>query len=142
MIYPPRPPGSDLSAPGICRRPGSRARQLLLLLVAAVALAIAAPATGNAQSKAKHKRPRAAQKSGKKRPPARRARRSKRHKRARKSNGGTKEFDFTGIDLVGRLRSPQLLYFLDRASEELELASLKRRSFIPEMVRSVDEEAL
>jgi len=53
--------------------------------------------------------------------------------------GKAKVFDFTGLDISGRLRTPQLLYFLDRANEELERASLERRSFIPEMVRSVDE---
>ena len=53
--------------------------------------------------------------------------------------GKPKVFDFTGLDISGRLRTPQLLYFLDRATEELERASLERRSYIPEMVRSVDE---
>ncbi len=56
-----------------------------------------------------------------------------------KPGGKPKVFDFTGLDISGRLRTPQLLYFLDRANEELERASLERRSFIPEMVRSVDE---
>lgn len=56
--------------------------------------------------------------------------------------GKPKVFDFTGLDLAGRLRTPQLLYFLDRASEELERASLERRSFIPAMVRSIDERDL
>lgn len=56
--------------------------------------------------------------------------------------GEPKRFDFTGLQFEGRLRTPQLLYFLDRAAEELERASLERRSFIPELVRSIDEEQL
>lgn len=53
-----------------------------------------------------------------------------------------KTFDFNAMDLNGRMRTPQLLYFLERANEELERASLEKRSFIPHMVRSVDEEQL
>jgi hypothetical protein len=51
-------------------------------------------------------------------------------------------FDFTGLSLAGSMRMPQLLYFLDRAEEELARAALERRSFVKEMVRSVDQEAL
>ena len=54
----------------------------------------------------------------------------------------TKNFDFNALDLNGRTRTPQLLYFLERANEELERASLEKRSFIPTMVKSVDEEQL
>ena len=53
-----------------------------------------------------------------------------------------KNFDFNALDLNGRMRTPQLLYFLERANEELERASLEKRSFIPHMVRSLDEEQL
>ncbi len=53
-----------------------------------------------------------------------------------------KNFDFNALDLNGRMRTPQLLYFLERANEELERARLEKRSFIPHMVRSVEEEQL
>jgi hypothetical protein len=53
-----------------------------------------------------------------------------------------KNFDFNAMDLNGRMRTPQLLYFLERANEELERASLEKRSFVPHMVKSVEEESL
>jgi hypothetical protein len=61
-----------------------------------------------------------------------------------KKANGEKEQNFVigGMSLQGKNRSPQLLYFLERANEELERASLEKRSFIPHLVRSMEEEAL
>ncbi|MBA3502808.1 MAG: hypothetical protein M4D80_06275 [Myxococcota bacterium] len=61
-----------------------------------------------------------------------------------KKSGPVKEqnFNFDGLGLNGRSRSPQLLYFLERANEELERASLEKRSFIPSLVKTVEDEAL
>jgi hypothetical protein len=56
--------------------------------------------------------------------------------------GKTKVFDFTGLELGGRMRTPQLLYFLDRADEELGRAALEQRTFIPEMTRTMEDEGL
>ena len=67
---------------------------------------------------------------------------AKSDKAAGKGTAKEKNFDFNNLQLNGQLRTPQLLYFLERANEELERASLEKRSFIPHIVRSVEEEAL
>ncbi|MDB4953467.1 MAG: hypothetical protein JWO36_1036 [Myxococcales bacterium] len=65
---------------------------------------------------------------------------SKANEKAEKKK--VQNFDFNAMNLNGASRTPQLLYFLERANEELERAFLERRSFIPHLVRSIDEEAL
>jgi hypothetical protein len=50
-----------------------------------------------------------------------------------------KEMDFTAMGIEGKVLTPQLLYLLGRIKVELEKASLESRSFVPELVRSVDE---
>ena len=61
------------------------------------------------------------------------------------ASGGKKRvqvLDFEGFGVEGRLRTPQLLYFLTRVREELARASLENRSFLPELQRSVTEGGL
>lgn len=53
-----------------------------------------------------------------------------------------KVFDFSGLGIEGKIRTPQLLYFLGRIKQELEQASLESRSFMPELVRSVEQGSL
>ena len=43
---------------------------------------------------------------------------------------------FTGLDVSGRLKSPQLLYFIGRIRAEFERPRLPHRSFVPEVERS------
>ena len=108
-----------LAAPG---------RGLATALVVGVC-ALAYPAVSGAQPK----KPAAAAKTA----PAADAKAAPADKKTKEKN-----FDFNNLQLNGQLRTPQLLYFLERANEELERASLEKRSFIPHMVRSVEEEAL
>ena len=80
-------------------------------------------------------------------PPTTKADKNEKSDKQATPDGGKKgpkvqNFDLAGVDLNGHMRTPQLLYFLERANEELERASLEKRSFIPHMVRSVEEEQL
>lgn len=52
-----------------------------------------------------------------------------------------KVFKFTGLDISGRLKTPQLLYFLNRLRAEFERPRLPHRSFVPELERSTKERA-
>jgi len=53
-----------------------------------------------------------------------------------------KTFDFAAMGIEGRVLAPQLLYLLGRIKVELEKGELRSRSFLPELVRSVDEGGL
>lgn len=50
-------------------------------------------------------------------------------------------FQFSGLDIAGRLRSPQLLYFLNRLRAEFDRPRLPHRSFMPELGRSTRSDA-
>ena len=107
---------------------GLRATLALALMCAAVVPAAAQPHRGVTAAPAVAGKPEKGDKAGK-------------DKKGEKS-AKVKNFNFDALDLNGRNRTPQLLYFLERANEELERATLEKRSFIPAMIRSVDEEAL
>lgn len=47
-----------------------------------------------------------------------------------------KVFRFSGLGLAGKLKSPQLLYFLNRMRSEFDRPRLPHRSFMPELFRS------
>jgi hypothetical protein len=48
-------------------------------------------------------------------------------------DGGTRVFKFTELDIEGRLKSPQLVYFLRRVRAEFAAGDLGHRSFMREM---------
>ncbi|MFT3923441.1 MAG: hypothetical protein QM778_12975 [Myxococcales bacterium] len=53
-----------------------------------------------------------------------------------------KVMSFTGLDIEGRLKSPQLLYFVNRVHAEFERPKLPHRSFMPELERSTQRDPL
>ena len=58
--------------------------------------------------------------------------------------GGTevKTVEFTGLDIEGQLKTPQLLYFLTRLRAEFDRPRLPHRSFMPELQRTPGEKSL
>lgn len=47
-----------------------------------------------------------------------------------------KAFQFSGLDIEGQLKSPQMLYFLNRLRAEFGRPRLPHRTFMPELQRS------
>jgi len=52
---------------------------------------------------------------------------------AKTLEGGTQVFKFSELDIEGRLKSPQLVYFLRRVRAEFAAGDLGHRSFMREM---------
>lgn len=52
---------------------------------------------------------------------------------AKTLDGGTRVFKFSELDIEGRLKSPQLVYFLRRVRAEFAAGDLGHRSFLHEM---------
>jgi len=46
---------------------------------------------------------------------------------------GVKTYQFSAIEVEGRLKSPQIIYFLRRVRAEFEAGALGHRSFMPEL---------
>jgi hypothetical protein len=51
-----------------------------------------------------------------------------------------KVMNFSGLDIEGRLKSPQLLYFVNRVHAEFARPKLPHRSFMPELERSTQRD--
>jgi hypothetical protein len=49
-----------------------------------------------------------------------------------------KTYNFSSLDIEGKLKTPQLLYFLNRMQSEFDATTPARRSFLPELKRSTD----
>ena len=60
-----------------------------------------------------------------------------------RTEGGekVKVMEFGGLDISGRLKSPQLLYFLNRLRAEFDRPRLPHRSFVGELERSTHEKS-
>ena len=52
---------------------------------------------------------------------------------AKRLDGGTQVFKFSELDIEGRLKSPQLIYFLRRVRAEFSAGDLGHRTFMREM---------
>lgn len=51
----------------------------------------------------------------------------------------SKSYTFTGLDIDGKLKTPQLLYFLNRMKSEFDSTTPDKRSFIPELEASTNQ---
>jgi hypothetical protein len=58
----------------------------------------------------------------------------------REGDTSVKVMSFSGLDIEGRLKSPQLLYFVNRVHAEFDRPKLPHRSFMPELERSTERE--
>ncbi len=66
---------------------------------------------------------------------------------AAKAGGGgknlkTKTYTFGAMDVEGKLKTPQLLYFLNRVKLELDMSAPDKRSFMKELAQSADDKSL
>ncbi len=60
----------------------------------------------------------------------------------KEGDSSVKMMQFSGLDIEGRLKSPQLMYFVNRVRAEFDRPRLPHRSFMPEVERSTQQEPL
>jgi hypothetical protein len=53
-----------------------------------------------------------------------------------------KAMEFSGLDIEGQLKTPQMLFFLNRLRAEFDRPRLPHRSFLPELARSRENKEL
>ena len=58
---------------------------------------------------------------------------------ARPRAAKTKVYTFGAMDVEGKLKTPQLLYFLNRVKLELEMSAPDHRSFMKELEQTADD---
>jgi hypothetical protein len=51
-------------------------------------------------------------------------------------------YDFGGLEVEGKLKTPQLLYFRGRVKQELDTSGPEKRSFMKELEKSADGKGL
>jgi hypothetical protein len=54
----------------------------------------------------------------------------------------TKTYTFGAMDVEGKLKTPQLLYFLNRVKLELDMSAPDKRSFMKELAKTADDKSL
>jgi hypothetical protein len=54
----------------------------------------------------------------------------------------SKAYSFGAMDVEGKLKTPQLLYFLNRVKLELDMSAPDKRSFMKELQQSADDKNL
>jgi hypothetical protein len=57
-------------------------------------------------------------------------------------NFKSKTYNFGAMDVEGKLKTPQLLYFLNRVKLELDMSAPDTRSFMKELEKSADDKNL
>ena len=114
----------------------------LLLLVAVVAGVSPAPAEGKAKGGKRAPAPRTVTAETKADEAVTPAEPRSETKATPAKTPKSKVYTFSGLDVEGKLKTPQLLYFLNRVKLELDTTSPEKRSFLKELEKSSDDKGL